>query len=88
MLALSNPAMTAQLTGHPDRDHRAVPMQRMIITVMTPAGSGLRPMKITLPRVDALIAEMPEKYALPETPPKPQGAEHSVCKSAGGAGSS
>ena len=56
----------------------------MIITV----SSGLRPVKITLPRVDALIAEMPEKYALPESPPKPQGAEHSVCKSAGGAGSS
>ena len=80
MLALSNPAMTARLTSHPGRDHRAVPMQHatMIITV----SSGLRPMKITLPRVDALIAEMPEKYALPENPPNPQGAEHSVCKSA------
>ena len=86
MLALSNPAMTARLTCHPDGDHRAVPMQHatMVITV----SSGLRPMKVTLPRVDALIAEMPEKYALPENPPNPQGAEHSVCNSAGGAGSS
>ena len=82
MLALSNPAMTARLTGHPDRDHRAVPMQHatMIITV----SSGLRPMKITLPRVDALIAEMPEKHALPEN----QGALRARIDPAGGAGSS
>jgi len=60
----------------------------MIITVQTSAGAG-RPVRISLPRVDALIVEYPGKYALPpENPPKPQGVEHSVCKSAGGAESS
>jgi hypothetical protein len=54
----------------------------MIITVKTSAGSGLRSVRISLPLVAELVAEMPEKYALPESLPKPQGAEHSVCKSA------
>jgi hypothetical protein len=52
-------------------------MQPTMIITMTSAGSGLRPVKISLPRVDALVAEYPGKYALPpENPPKPQEVEH------------
>jgi hypothetical protein len=44
MLALSNPAMTARLTGHPNRDHRAVPMQHAtcgLSMAWSPSTSGL-----------------------------------------------
>jgi hypothetical protein len=48
----------------------------MIITVQTSAGTGLRSVPISLPLVAELVAEMPKKHALPENPPKPQGAKH------------
>jgi hypothetical protein len=48
----------------------------MVITMQVPAaGSGLRPVRVSLPRVDALIAEQPEKYSLPENLPPPKGVE-------------
>jgi hypothetical protein len=47
----------------------------VVITMRVPAGgSGLRPVRVLLPRVDALIAEQPGKYALPENMP-PKGLE-------------
>jgi hypothetical protein len=48
----------------------------MIVTVQTSAGTGLRSVPISLPLMAELVAEMPKKHALPENPPKPQGAKH------------
>jgi hypothetical protein len=45
----------------------------MVIMVQIPAGgSGLRPVKVSLPLVAELVREHPEKYRLPENMPKPQ----------------
>jgi hypothetical protein len=49
----------------------------MVITmqVSTCSGTGLRPVRVSLPRVDALIADQPDKYRLPENMPPPKGLE-------------
>jgi hypothetical protein len=48
----------------------------MVRTMRVAAGSsGTRPVRISLPRVDALIADQPGKYVLPENMPPPKGLE-------------
>ena len=40
----------------------------MVILISVPSGSsGIRHVAVSLPRIDALIADQPTKYALPES---------------------
>jgi hypothetical protein len=50
----------------------------MIIQVPAPTGyGGVRHTPVSLPRIDCLVADMPGKYAVPESLPVP-GAEPST----------
>jgi hypothetical protein len=45
-------------------------MRPMVILISVPSGpSGVRHIPVSLPRIDALIADAPSKYALPPTGP-------------------
>ena len=47
-------------------------MRAMVILIPAPTGyGGVRHIPVSLPRIDCLVADMPGKYAAPESLPAP-----------------